>query len=101
MLVCDRAIAAASEFKANVSTLANCELAVRQAQDRLAALNGQITEATRLASQLEQVEQAIRSKRSELADLDAVIARKHADHGEVTSALRDLRKKISGDVTHA
>jgi predicted nucleic acid-binding Zn-ribbon protein len=101
VFACDRALAGIQEVKANAIRLAQLAQQITEAENKLRALEGQVEAAKQIAPQLEQFDQLIRSKRSELADLDAAIAKKHADHGAVTSALRDLRKQISGDPTHA
>jgi chromosome segregation ATPase len=99
-MITDRGLQALAEVKAHVVKLANLEVEIRQAESTLAGLNAKAEQVKTLVPQVERLDQQIRAKRSELADLDAVIAKKHADHGAVTSALRDLRKQISGDPSH-
>jgi len=98
---CDRALAGIQEVKANAVRLAQLAQQITEAENRLRTLEGQIEAAKQLAPQIEQFEELIRSRRVELADLEAAVAKKHQDHGAVTAALRDLRKQISGDPQHA
>jgi predicted nucleic acid-binding Zn-ribbon protein len=100
-MITDRGLQALAEVKQHVVKLANLEVEIKRAESTLAGLNGQIEAAKQLAPQLEQFDQLIRSKRSELADLQAAVAKGHEQHGAVVSALRDLRKQISGDPQHA
>jgi chromosome segregation ATPase len=100
-MIADRGLSALNEIKANAVQLAQLGQQIREAQSTLAGLQGQIEAAKKLAPQLEQFDGILRAKRVELADLEATIAKKHADHGAVDSALRDLRKQISGDPSHA
>jgi chromosome segregation ATPase len=100
-MIADRGLSALSEIKANAVQLAQLGQQIREAQSTLARLQAEIAQATPMVAQIEELDQRIRVKRSELADLDATIAKKHQDHGAVTSALRDLRKQLSGDATHA
>jgi chromosome segregation ATPase len=101
IMICDRLSQAAAEFKQHAVKLAQLDQQVKAAEGTLAGLNGQIEAAKQLAPQLEQFDELIRSKRSELAELQAAIARGNEQHGTVVSKLRDLRKQISGDPSHA
>jgi DNA repair exonuclease SbcCD ATPase subunit len=67
---------------------------------RLAGLQAKISQAHTVAAQVDEVGQLLRTKKAELAEVNAEIARKSALHGQVDSDLRDLRKRISGDATH-
>ena len=98
---CDRALAGITEVKANAVKLMQLENEIKRAEQTLAGLQAQAAQIKPLITRTEELDQRIRAKRSELADLEAVIAKKHADHGAVENALRDLRKKISGDPQHA
>jgi predicted nucleic acid-binding Zn-ribbon protein len=101
VFACDRGLAGIQEVKQNAVQLAQLEQQIKEAEAKLAGAKGQIESAKKLAPQLEQLDNQIRAKRSELAELDLTIARKHQDHGAITSALRDLRKQITGDPSHA
>jgi chromosome segregation ATPase len=101
IFACDGVLAAVTEGKNNAVRLAQLGQQIQAAQGTLAALQGQIEQAKKGAAELEKLDQQIRARRSELADLDAIIQKKHLDHGSITSALRDLRKQITGDRQHA
>jgi chromosome segregation ATPase len=100
IFACDRAIAGAQELKANAVKLAQLEQQTQVAESNLRGLNAQIEQARKKAAELEQLEQKIRERQTVLAEVDAQIARKQEIHGKVDSDLRDLRKRISGDLSH-
>jgi predicted nucleic acid-binding Zn-ribbon protein len=98
---CDRALAGINEVKANAVRLAQLEQQVQAAESKLAAQNAKLEQRKSQEAQIEQLDQTIRAKRVELADVEAEVARKHKLHGDIESQLRDLRKRVSGDPTHA
>jgi chromosome segregation ATPase len=99
--ICDRGLQAIAEVKAHAVRLGQLDQEVKAKQGELAALQNQIVQAKTLAGEIDEVHQTLRAKRADLAELNAEIARKHAVHGKVDADLRDLRKRISGDPTHA
>jgi chromosome segregation ATPase len=96
----DRFIAEAQGYKQAAVRLAQLQQQIQAAEGTLGGLKGQIEQARKLAPQLEQVEQRIRERQTQLAEVDAQIARKSEVHGKLDSDLRDLRKRISGDLSH-
>ena len=96
----DRFIAEAQGYKQNATRLAQLEGEVKRAQDTLVGLNAQNEQARKRAVELEQLEQRIRAKQTEDAELTAVIAQKQAILGKADSDMRDLRKRLSGDLCH-
>ena len=82
-------------------SLAQLEQQIKAAESTLARLNGQIEAGKKLAAEVDQVHQHIRAKRTELAQLEMTIAQKSELHGKVDADLRDLRKRVSGDFSHA
>ena len=96
----DRFIAEAQGYKQNATRLAQLEGEVKRAQDTLAGLNAQNDQARKRAAELEQLDQKIRAKQTEDAELTAVIAQKQAILGKADSDMRDLRKRLSGDLCH-
>jgi chromosome segregation ATPase len=91
--ICSRAIEAATELKAQAIKLAQLEQQIKDAENRLAGINAQIEHAKKLTPQLEVLGQQIRQKQSELADLQAVIAKKHSEHGSIDADLNSIIKK--------
>lgn len=100
-MICDRGLSALAEVKQHAGKLANLQAEVERAKQELSGLQSQIETAKKLAQQLPDIDHQIRTRRAELASIDAQVAAAHVRHGTVTSALRDLRKQISGDPTHA
>ena len=99
--ICDRGLSALAEVKQHVITLANLDGEIVRAETTLRGLQAQAEQVQPMIAEIEGLDQRIRAKRSELATLEAAIAKGNEQHGAVVSKLRDLRKQISGDPTHA
>ena len=100
IFACERALAGIQEVRTNAVKPSQLEQQIKEAQGELAGLKGQIERAKQLAPQLQEMEQRIRAKQTQLSEVDAEIARKNELHGKVDGELRDLRKRISGDLSH-
>jgi chromosome segregation ATPase len=87
--ICERVLQNVAEVRAHAQKLMQLENDIKVGQQTLNGLNGQIAEAKRLSQQLPEVEQQLRTKRAELASLEAQVAAKHVSHGEIEGKLRD------------
>src|SRR5215469_5678056 len=96
--ICDKALTAVAEVKATAVRLGQLEQQMKEAESNLRALEGQIETAKKLAPQLQEVEEKLRAKRAEIAELDAILKSKNELHGLIDSKLRDFRKQISGNL---
>jgi len=94
-MICDRGLQALAEVKAHVAKLANLDVEIKQAESKLAGLNGQIAQAQQLASQVQEVDQQVRRKQAELADLNSQIAAKHEAHGRIDADLNGIIKRVA------
>jgi chromosome segregation ATPase len=80
-------------YRPHAIRAAQLEAEVKRAEQTLAGLQGQIAKVQPLVAEIEDLNQRIRTKRSELADLESVIAKKHEQHGSIDAELGALVKR--------
>jgi len=94
-MICDRLTQAAAEFKQHAIKLANLEREVAGAQSTLAALEANIAQVKPITEQIEELDQRVKLKRHELAELELQISKKSVEHGTIDGELRSLMKRAS------
>lgn len=92
---CDRAREGIDEVKANATRLVQLESEVKRAEQTLAGLNAQIAQVQPMIAQIEELNQRIKTKRHELAELELQISKKSVEHGTIDGELRSLMKRAS------
>ena len=100
-MITDRGLQALAEVKAHVVKLANLEVEIKRAGQELSGLKAQIAQASPMAAQIEELDQRIKLKRHELAELELQISKKSVEHGTIDGELRNLMKRASSLVQTA
>jgi chromosome segregation ATPase len=80
-------------YRPHAIRAAQLEAEVKRAEQTLAGLQGQIAQVQPMVAQIEELDQRIKLKRHELAELELQISKKSVEHGSIDAELGALVKR--------
>ena len=91
----NRSKAGIEEGLQNAAKLMQLEGEIKRTEQTLAGLQAQVAQVNPMVAQIEELDQRIKLKRHELAELELQISKKSVEHGTIDGELRSLMKRAS------